>query len=63
MAEYDVEQLGEDLRVLIKSGLVDVSINDNGEWLFKAVDGVSELSPEEILKAINSVIDSEEKQD
>jgi hypothetical protein len=59
MADYDIEQLGEDLRVLIKSGLVDVSIKENGEWLFKAVDGVSELSPEEILKAINSVLDSE----
>ena len=59
MTEYSMDELGEDLRLLVKAGLVDISIKENGDWLYKAVDGVSSLSPEEILAAINAVIDEE----
>jgi len=57
-----MDELGEDLRLLIKAGLVDISIKENGDWVYRAVDGVSDISTEQILAAINAVIEEEESE-
>jgi len=62
VSEYSMDELGEDLRLLIKAGLVDISIKENGDWVYRAVDGVSDISTEQILAAINAVIEEEESE-
>jgi hypothetical protein len=59
MAMDNNEQLGDDLRVLFKSGLVEAHVNENGEWVFKAAEHVGHMSAEEILDVINSTLEQE----
>ena len=46
---YDRDDLLMDLNALIKAGLVDFYLRDDGEWVYKATKKATSMSEEELL--------------
>lgn len=59
MHGYTKEEISEDLALLVKAGLIDIRMREDGEWVYSASEYSLTLSPEEIRLAIENIEDQE----
>jgi hypothetical protein len=57
------EELTEALALLVKHGLLDIAIREDGEWLYGLSKDVFEMSEEEKIDAIFQMLENEEEDD
>lgn len=52
ISELVIKTLEKELYSLVKSGLVDVGINDDGQWVYIATEYAKSLTQEELFNII-----------
>jgi hypothetical protein len=57
------DELSEALALLVKHGLLDLAIREDGEWLYGLSKDALEMSEEEKMDAIFQMLESEEEDD
>ncbi len=62
-SDYTVDDLHEDIWLLYKAGLIDVSMREDGEWLFTASEASLNMSPEELERAVALAGEEQNKND
>lgn len=56
---YTREELGRDLFLMVKAGLLDISIREDGAWLYAPSDKSRQMTHKEILEVIARLDDFE----
>jgi hypothetical protein len=57
---YSKEELQKDLYLMVKSGLLDIAIREDGEWLYKLTDAAKVMTDDEKMRLLENTYDSEE---
>lgn len=57
--EYTTEDLIKDLAMMVKAGLLDVRIREDGQWLYGMSDAAAAMTDEEREEAIRRMVDEE----
>lgn len=53
------EHLQQDLDILTKTGLIEVTTNENGETVYKTKDNIQNLTDEQLLDIIIKTLEQE----
>jgi hypothetical protein len=57
---YSKEELQKDLYLMVKAGLLDIAMREDGEWLYKLTDIAKDMSEDEKMRLLENMYDSEE---
>ena len=57
---YTKNDLIDDLALMVKAGLLDVRMREDGEWLYTISDAAKDMSEEEREEAIRRAIQEEQ---
>jgi hypothetical protein len=57
---YSKEELQKDLYLMVKAGLLDIAMREDGEWLYKLTDTAKDMSEDEKMRLLENMYDSEE---
>ena len=60
MNEYTKEDVAEELAILVKAGLIDIKMREDGEWLYFPTEYSKTLTQEELLMVIDKIKEDEE---
>jgi DNA-binding transcriptional regulator PaaX len=55
--KYNKDDLSRDLFLMVKAGLLDVSMREDGEWVYKVTDSALLLTEEEKSDVLNRLDD------
>jgi hypothetical protein len=55
--DYTKEDLSNDLAAMVKAGLLDIRIREDGEWVYVVTDKAAAMSEEEREQALLSMHD------
>jgi hypothetical protein len=54
---YEKEELTRDLTLMVKAGLLDIYMREDGEWVYKASDKSLQMTDEEKLEILDNLQD------
>jgi hypothetical protein len=57
------DELSEALALLVKHGLLDIAMREDGEWLYGLSKEALEMSEEDKMDAIFQMLENEEEED
>jgi len=57
---YSKEELQKDLYLMVKAGLLDIVMREDGEWLYKLTDAAKFMTDDEKIRLLENVYDLEE---
>ena len=60
MNEYTKDDVAKELATLVKAGLIDVKMREDGEWVYHLSDHAKTLTEEEVLIEISKIKDDEQ---
>lgn len=60
MNEYTKEDVAQELAILVKAGLVDIRMREDGEWVYFPTEYSKSLTQEELMLAIDKIKQDEE---
>jgi hypothetical protein len=55
MTEFTKENVAKELANLVKAGLVDVSMREDGEWIYSLSEFAKTLDEQQTLEIINQI--------
>lgn len=61
MGEYSREDLDRDLHLMVKAGLLDIHIREDGEWVFAVSADAKTLTEDQIRERLDRLNDYEEE--
>lgn len=53
--DYTQEDLQQDLTLMVKAGLLDIRIREDGEWVYVISDKAESMTEEERIEAIQQM--------
>lgn len=59
MDDYTADDLTRDLALMVKAGLLEMHIRDDGEWVYKVSAKAEAMSEEERELAIRQMVDDD----
>jgi len=62
MSDYDRDDLDHDLYLMVKAGLLDVNMREDGEWVYHVTDASLKMTEEERDYIISHLNDYEDKE-
>ena len=57
---YSKDDLQKDLYFMVKAGLLDIAMREDGEWLYKISDSSKDMTEYEKIRLLEEVCNSEE---
>ena len=57
---YSKDDLQKDLYLMVKAGLLDIAIREDGEWLYKLSDTAKDMSEDDKMGLLEEICNSEE---
>lgn len=63
MSEYSREDLNRDLYLMVKAGLLNVHMREDGEWIFSVTEESKTMTDEERAERVNKIIEEEGNND
>lgn len=57
--EYTTDDLIEDLAMMVKAGLLEVRIREDGQWLYGVSEAAMNMTDEEREEAIRRMVEDE----
>jgi hypothetical protein len=54
---YTKEELQKDLYLMVRAGLLDIAMREDGEWLYKITDEAKNLSDDEVRNRLIDIGD------
>lgn len=57
---YSKDDLQKDLYLMVKAGLLDIAMREDGEWLYKISDSSKDMTEYEKIRLLEEVCNSEE---
>jgi DNA-binding transcriptional ArsR family regulator len=60
MNEYTKEDVAQELAILVKAGLIDIKMREDGEWLYFPTEYSKTLTEQELIIAIDKIKEDEE---
>jgi hypothetical protein len=58
--DYTIDRLSNDLSAMVKAGLLDIRMREDGEWVYVVADRVAAMSEEEREEALLKMYEDEE---
>ena len=58
--DYTIDKLSNDLSAMVKAGLLDIRMREDGEWVYVVADRVAAMSEEEREEALLKMYEDEE---
>lgn len=58
--DYTIDKLSKDLAAMVKAGLLDIRIREDGEWVYVVADRVAAMSEEEREEALLKMYEDDE---
>ncbi len=55
MNEYTKEEVQNDLTLMVKAGLIDIHMREDGEWIYSASEYSKTLTAEQLLEIIENL--------
>jgi predicted PhzF superfamily epimerase YddE/YHI9 len=53
--DYGKEDVAHDLYLMVKAGLIDIKIREDGEWLYSASEKSKSLTEEELEQILSNL--------
>jgi predicted PhzF superfamily epimerase YddE/YHI9 len=53
--EYTRDDLDRDLFLMVKAGLLDISMREDGEWVYRVNPATESMTDEEITRVLESL--------
>lgn len=60
MNDYDKDDLAHDMYLMVKAGLLDINMRDDGEWVYSVTDKSRNMTEEEREYIITHLNDYED---
>ena len=57
MSDYDKDDLQKDLYLMVKAGLLDINMREDGQWLYSASEASRNMTEEEKMDIISRLDD------
>ncbi len=57
---YSKDDLQKDLYLMVKAGLLDIVMREDGEWLYKISDSSKNMTEYEKIRLLEEICNSEE---
>jgi hypothetical protein len=57
MSDYDKDDLQKDLYLMVKAGLLDINMREDGQWLYSASEASRNMTEEEKIAIISRLDD------
>jgi hypothetical protein len=57
MSDYDKDDLQKDLYLMVKAGLLDINMREDGQWLYSASEASRNMTEEEKMAIISRLDD------
>ena len=57
---YSKDDLQKDLYLMVKAGLLDIAMREDGEWLYKISDTAKDMSEHDKMRLLEEICNSEE---
>jgi DNA-binding transcriptional ArsR family regulator len=58
--DYTIDRLSNDLSAMVKAGLLDIRMREDGEWVYVVADRVAAMSEEEREEALLKMYEDDE---
>jgi len=58
--KYSKDDLQKDLYLMVRAGLLDIAMREDGEWLYKLSDTAKDMSEDDKMRLLEEMYNSED---